>query len=70
MKLDKMNNADNFRMRSKKVRDLLGELPQSLVSTSAAVLIIVFVILLSVICIVPYPHSQGECILLHFLMTL
>ena len=55
-------------LRSEKVRNLLGEIPPSLVRWGTVIIVAVFLILLLVVCFVPYPHSQGESILQHLLM--
>ena len=55
-------------LRSEKVRNLLGEIPPSLVRWGTVIIVAVFLILLLVVCFVPYPHSQGESILQHLFM--
>lgn len=57
-------------LRSKKVRDLLGEIPPSLVSWGTAVIVVIFMILLLVVCFMPYPYSNGESILQHVFMNM
>ena len=66
--MDKKRPSD-IELRSEKVRNLLGEIPPSLVRWGTVIIVAVFLILLLVVCFVPYPHSQGESILQHlFLM--
>lgn len=48
-----------------KVRNLLGEIPPSLVRWGTVIIVAIFLILLLVVCFVPYPHSQGESIFQH-----
>lgn len=55
-------------LRSEKVRNLLGEIPPSLVRWGAVIIVAIFLALLLVVCFVPYPYSQGESILQHLLM--
>lgn len=58
------NNAE---LRSEKVRQLLGEIPPALVRWGIAVIAIVFIALIAAICLLPYPYSEGETILRHFI---
>ena len=55
-------------LRSEKVRNLLGEIPPSLVKWGTVIIVAIFLALLLVVCFVPYPYSQGESILQHLLM--
>ena len=50
-------------LRSEKVRNLLGEIPPSLVRWGTVIIVAIFLVLLLVVCFVPYPYSQGESIL-------
>lgn len=64
-----MNNKNSdMELRSKKVRNLLGEIPPALVRWGTVIIVAIFLILLLVVCFMPYPHSQGESILQHILM--
>ncbi len=58
---------DNMELRSEKVRKLLGEMPTALVDWGTIALVAIVLILLIVVCFVPYPHSKGESILQHLL---
>lgn len=55
-------------MHSEKVRNLLGEMPPSLVRWGTIIIVVIFLILLLVVCFMPYPYSKGESILQHILM--
>ena len=66
--MEKKKNRD-IELRSEKVRTLLGEIPPSLVRWGTMIIVAIFLILLLVVCFMPYPYSQGESILQHlFLM--
>ena len=66
--MEKKKNSD-IELRSEKVRSLLGEIPPSLVRWGTMIIVAIFLILLLVVCFMPYPYSQGESILQHlFLM--
>ena len=66
--MEKKTNSD-IELRSEKVRTLLGEIPPSLVRWGTMIIVAIFLILLLVVCFMPYPYSQGESILQHlFLM--
>lgn len=62
------NKTNDIELRSEKVRNLLGEIPPSLVSWGTAIIIAIFLALIIAICFIPYPHSKGESILQHLLM--
>ena len=53
--------------RSEKVRELLGEIPPSLVRWGTAIIVIVFAALAAAVCLLPYPYADGETILRHLL---
>lgn len=60
----------DIELRSEKIRRLLGEIPPSLVRWGTFAIIFIFVALLAAICLIPYPHSNGESILRNFLSRL
>ena len=66
MKMDK-DHHDNIELRSDKVRELLGEIPPSLVRWGTAIIASVFIGLVAAVCLLPYPYSKGESILRHFI---
>lgn len=61
------NTNDKIELRSEKVRKLIGEIPPSLVRWGTAIIAIVFIALLAAVCLLPYPYSNGESILRHFI---
>ena len=63
------DSHDNIELRSEKVRELLGEIPPSLVRWGTAIIAIVFIGLVAAVCLLPYPYSNGESILRHFIIT-
>ncbi len=66
--MDTSNNThDKIELRSEKVRKLIGEIPPSLVRWGTAIIAIVFIALLAAVCLLPYPYSNGESILRHFI---
>ncbi len=54
-------------LRSEKVRKFIGEIPPSLVRCVTVVMMLIVISLIAVICILPYPYSNGESILYHLL---
>lgn len=66
MKADK-STQDSVELRSEKVRQLIGEIPPSLVRWGIAIIAIVFIALIAAVCLLPYPYSNGESILRHFI---
>jgi hypothetical protein len=65
--MEKQRSGD-IELHSEKVRNLLGEIPPALVRWGTVIIVAIFLILLLVVCFVPYPHSQGESILQHLFM--
>lgn len=66
--MDTSNNThDKIEFRSEKVRKLIGEIPSSLVRWGTAIIAILFFVLLSAVCLLPYPYSNGESILQHLI---
>lgn len=60
---------DNIELRSEKVRKLLGEIPPTLVRWGTVVIVAIFLVLLLVLCFMPYPYSNGESIINHILFN-
>lgn len=63
-----MDKEPQFELRSKKVRNILGEIPPALIRWGTVIIVAIFLALLLVVCFVPYPYSNGESILQHLLM--
>lgn len=59
------NSHDNIELRSEKVRNLIGEIPPSLIRWGTVIIVAIFLALILVLCFVPYPYSNGESILQH-----
>ena len=57
------NTLDKIELRSEKVRKLLGEIPQSLVRWGMVIMLVIFIALLALVCLLPYPYSNGESII-------
>lgn len=64
----KKESIVNSNFHSKKVCSLLDENPPALIRWGTVIIVAIFLILLLVVCFVPYPHSQGESILQHLFM--
>ena len=64
----KKESIVNSNFDSKKVCSLLDENPPALIRWGTVIIVAIFLILLLVVCFVPYPHSQGESILQHLFM--
>lgn len=72
--MKKENVSDNERgsapgvnLRSEKTRKLLGGIPKSLVNWSIALTAFFFIVLILALCLLPYPYSEGESLLMHIL---
>lgn len=68
----KMNcDLEDNQLRSKKVRILLGNIPNSLSWIGIIVISTIVICLCLVVCLVPYPYDEyGENILTHILKQL
>ena len=61
---------DGDRMRSEKVRELLGEIPPALVRWGTIIIAVIFLALIAAVCLLPYPYSDGESIIRHIILNL
>ena len=59
----------NIELRSEKVRNLLGEIPPALVRYGTVIIVAIFLMLLLIVCLMPYPYSNGESILQHIIFN-
>ena len=59
---------DKIELRSEKVRQILGEVPNKLVRWGIAVISIVFVILITAVMLIKFPYGDGETIFEHIFM--
>lgn len=65
----KKKSSEEIELRSEKVRNLLGEIPPSLIRWGTVIIVAIFIILLLIVCFMPFPHSNGESILQHILFN-
>lgn len=63
-----MKNYDN--LRSDKVRHLLNSIPKSLIRCGYCIMLVMFIVILLVICFMPFPHGNGENILSHIISSI
>lgn len=62
-----MRKETQIELRSEKVRKLLGDIPTVFVRWGTVIVAVIFLLLILVICLLPYPYSSGESILEHIL---
>lgn len=62
-----MSSESELELRSEKVRKLLGEIPPMLITAGIVVIVAILLALIMIVCFVPYPYSEGESILQHWL---
>lgn len=65
METKKNINFNQIELRSEKVRNIIGTIPSALVRWGIAVITIIFITLMFVIFLVPYPYGEGETIFQH-----
>ena len=65
----KKKSSEEIELRSEKVRNLLGEIPPSIIRWGTVIIVAIFLILLLVICFLPYPYSNGESILQYIVLN-
>lgn len=58
---------NKLELRSEKVRQRIGEIPQTLVICGIVIIVTITVVLVTILCLMPYPYSKGESILQHML---
>lgn len=61
------DTRDNTGLRSEKVRNLIGEIPVSLMVAGYVIIILIFVVLILAVTLIPYPYGNGETILQHII---
>ncbi len=66
--MNENNKNKEIELRSEKVRNLLGEIPPALVRWGTVVIVAIFLVLLIIVCFMPYPYSNGESILQHLFL--
>lgn len=66
MKTDKQAADNQVELHSEKVRNIIGDIPSSLVRWGVAVIVIIVLGLLLALLLVPYPYGGGETIMEHF----
>lgn len=65
----KKKSSEEIELRSEKVRNLLGEIPPSIIRWGTVIIVAIFLILLLVICFMTYPYSNGESILQYIVLN-
>ena len=65
METKKNINSNQIELRSEKVRNIIGTIPSALVRWGIAVITIIFITLMFVIFLGPYPYGEGETIFQH-----
>lgn len=58
-------NTPPLELRSEKAHRVIGDIPNSLVYWSITILVVIFVLLITVVLCMPYPHSNNESIFQH-----
>ena len=66
---NKKKSSNEIELRSEKVRNLLGEIPSSLIRWGTVIIITILLILLLVVCFMTFPYSNGESILQHIIFN-
>lgn len=59
------NTYERIELRSEKVRNTIGTIPSALVRWGIAAIVIIWIILLLVVFLVPYPYDAGKTIFQH-----
>lgn len=65
-----MINSNKRDLRSKKDCNLLGKVSPTVRGWGTTIVVAITLILLIVVCFVPYPNSNGESIIQHIILTL
>lgn len=65
METKKDKTYDQIELRSEKVRKIIGVIPPALVRWGIVIITIIFVTLVLVVSLIPYPYGEGETIFQH-----
>lgn len=57
--------VDRIELRSEKVQEILGAIPNGLVRWGIVVIVLIFVVLVTIALCVEFPYGNGETILQH-----
>lgn len=63
---NKKETYDKMKLRSERVRKLVGKLPPNLIRWGYAIMIIIFVMMLLALFCISYPYGNGETIFQYF----
>lgn len=58
-------NHDKIELRSEKVQKIINEIPSSILIIGFIIIISIIIALIFVVCLCPYPYSNGEKIIQH-----
>lgn len=64
------NTRSHIELRSEKVRNIIGEMPPTLIRWGIFVTVVIFVVLFTIVLGVKYPYGHGERILQHILQKI
>lgn len=56
---------NRIELRSEKIRKFIGEIPPAPVRWGTVLIVLIFIALILAATLIPYPHSEGESILIH-----
>lgn len=60
-----IENQDRIELRSEKVREILGTIPNGLVRWGIVVIVVIFATLIGIVFCVEFPYGNGETIFEH-----
>lgn len=64
-------DTDNrLNLRSEKIRRISGEIPPAIPRWGIAIMTFIALLLIAVVCLLPWPYGAGESILAHLLSGL
>lgn len=58
---------DSFELRSDKVQNLLGEVPNKFIRWGTLIIFLIFIILIVIVLSMKYPYGNGESIFEHII---
>lgn len=58
-------SQDKIELRSEKVQEILGSIPNRLVRWGIAIICVIFVLLIAAVMCIDYPYGHGETIFEH-----
>lgn len=65
--MDTNDRINNIKLHSPKIRKLMSDIPSWLIKGGWMIMVVIFLMIICVVCLLPYPYCNGESILRHIM---